>query len=97
MTFFHGNCRGKVTTDVLMRELDYGAFAMSVRGRRTSQRKRNVILYGFRPQETSSGKDPICCLWPSLIPLLMGSHRHVAGSLTLVSSCSEFRSSGRNL
>src|SRR4051812_14306668 len=50
----------------------------------TSQRKRNAILYSFRPRETSSGKDPTCCLWPGLIPLLTGSRRHVADSLTVV-------------
>src|SRR3954470_19973253 len=82
-----GGCRGKVTADVLMRELDYGAFATSVRGRRTSQRKRNAILYSFRPRETSSGKDPTCCLWLGLIPLLMRSRRCVTDSLTVVSSC----------
>ena len=83
--------------NVLIRDLDYGAFAMSVRGRRTSQRKRNTILYSFRPRETSSGKNPTCCLWLGLIPLLTGSRRRVADSLTVVSSCSEFRSSGSNL
>ena len=88
------NCRGKVTADVLMRELDYGAFATSVRGKRTSQRKRNAILYSFRPREISSGKNPTCYLWLGFIPLLTGSHRRVADSLTVVSSRSEFRYPG---
>src|SRR3954469_14682538 len=66
-----------------MRELDYGAFSMGVRGRRTSQRKRNAILYSFRPRETSSGKDPTCCLWLGFIPLLTGSRRRVPALLRL--------------
>src|SRR4051812_6067792 len=60
----------------------------------TLQRKRNAILYSFRPRETSSGKDRTCCLWLGLIPLLTGSHWCVADSLTIVSSCSEFRCLG---
>src|SRR4051812_3430590 len=43
------NCCGKVTADVLMRELDYGAFAMSVRGRRTSQREETRFYTASGP------------------------------------------------
>src|ERR1041385_2144130 len=41
-------------------------------------------LYSLGPRETSSSKDPTCCLWLGLIPLLTGSRWHVADSFTVV-------------
>ena len=71
-------------------------FARTWGGRR-SHRKRGTDLYSFGPRETSSGKDPTCCLWLGFIPLLTGSRRRVAGALLVVSNCHGFRWSESNL
>ena len=73
--------------DVLIGDLDCGAFATSGYEEEEDHRERERHdLHNFGPRETSSGKNPTCCLWLGLIPLLTWRRRHVAGFLVVVSN-----------
>src|SRR3954466_9011479 len=67
-----------------MRELDCGAFAKSVRGGKKITQRERRDLYSFGPRETSSGKNPTCCLWLGLIP---SAHRESPACCRLSYNC----------